>query len=113
MSRYTESPWQGGDGAQTTRLWAHVPGGNAVIIADFSVSKNMRHEEQVGNCRRARAAVRFVSGLSTEQIEAMIKHEVVFGDVITRLRMMRNLVDDSKLGEQAKLTLAAVDRILA
>jgi hypothetical protein len=78
MSKHTQAPWQGGDGVQTTRLWAHIAGGS-VIIADFSVSKSLRHEEQVANCRRARAAVRFVENLSTEQIEEAIKRGITVG----------------------------------
>lgn len=81
MSKYTESPWQGGDGTQTTRLWAHTPLGS-LIIADFSVSKNMRHEEQVANARRAKACVRFCDNVSTEEIEALLKSGWSLADML-------------------------------
>jgi hypothetical protein len=71
-SKHTDTVWQGGEAAQTTRLWARKPGGD-VILADFSVSRSLRHEEQVANAKRARLCVNFCIGMSDEQIERLMK----------------------------------------
>lgn len=87
-TKHIVEPWQGGDGLQTTRLWAHVAGGD-VIIADFSVSSNLRQEVKVANARRARVCVRLCEGMSTEEIERMLK----LGDSLQKIQTdLNNLI---------------------
>lgn len=97
MSKHTPGPWQGGDGAQTTRLWAHHPLGS-VIIADFSVSKNLRHEEQVANCRRARVSARLAGEISIEELERLLKEGLTIGKLLAEIKGLRSFkasVDES------------------
>lgn len=68
---HTPGPIQGGAGAQSTRLWAHLPGGD-VIVANFDVSTSLRHETKVANARRARLCWNFCDGLSNEDIERLM-----------------------------------------
>lgn len=94
---YVKNPLQGGDGQNPTRLWTHEPGGS-VIVADFSASKHLRHEVQVANARRARAAWNLCSGLSTEEIETMLKGGRTIASLeaeVRGLRMFKASVDEA------------------
>lgn len=71
MDKHINEPWQGGTGAQSTRVWARVPGGD-VIISDFSVSASLRHETKVANAARARLCVNFCADLSNDEIERLM-----------------------------------------
>lgn len=88
MTKHIDEPWQGGDGAQTTRVWAHLMGG-AVIIADFSVSTSLRQETKVANARRARAAVNLCHGMSIEQIEEMLKDRRTVAKLLAEIKGLR------------------------
>lgn len=109
--KHIDDRWQGGDQVNSLRIWAHQPGGS-VIIADFSVSKSLRYEIQKANAERAKLAVNFCSGVSNAEISRLEGMGIAFGDILTRMRMLRSLVSDDKLGDQAKLILSAVDRVI-
>lgn len=111
MTRHISERWQGGSTDNPLRLWAHQPGG-AIIVADFDVSTHLRHETKVANARYARAAVNFALGTSVEQIERLQARGLGLADVLHRVEMLRDLVNDAAYGEQAKLTLSAIDVIL-
>lgn len=111
MNKHIGERWQGGNTENPLRLWAHVPGAS-VIIADFDVSKHMRHETKVANCRYARAAVTLCIGTSVEEVERLQARGLGLADILQRVSMLRDMINDGACGEQAKLTLRAIDVIL-
>jgi hypothetical protein len=72
MTKHVTSPLQIASGGM--RLWTYdAECGGSVIVADFSVSGALREETKVENARRARAAWNLCQGLSTEQLETLLK----------------------------------------
>ena len=57
------------------RVWSHIPGYGAVIVADFGVSRSIDEMTKIANARRAAACWNLCLDLSAEEIEAALKPE--------------------------------------